>query len=179
MFILITVLILLITGLLLLVLRFTVGEYRYAWLIATSGALFAWLSVFLWQLNMPMQIQLPLWQPAALFPQSPFFVADGIAWAFALSLTSLCLAMIVTAVIRDNFPYPISWMGILILTAFGVLAVTADNPLTLVLLWAAIDIAELISQMRFAEQPQLSERVVIAFASRVTGILILLWADMV
>src|SRR5512147_1879675 len=179
MFILITVSILLVTALILLILRFTLGEYRYSWLIATSGALFAWLSVFLWQLSMPLQIQLPLWQPVALFPQSPFFVADGIAWAFAVSLVSLALAVIVTAVIRDNFPYPISWIGVLILTALGVLAVTADNPLTLVLLWAAIDIGELISQMRFVEQPQLSERVVISFASRVTGILILLWADMV
>jgi len=179
MFILITVSILLITALILLVLRFTLGEYRYSWLIATSGALFAWLSVFLWQLSIPLQIQLPLWQPAALFPQSPYFVADGIAWAFAVSLITLCLAVILTAVIRDNFPYPISWIGILILTAFGVLAVTADNPLTLVLLWAAIDVAELISQLRLVEQPQLSERVVIAFASRVAGILILLWADMV
>jgi len=179
MFILITVSILLITALILLILRFTLGEYRYSWLIATSGAMFAWLSIFLWQLSIPMQVQLPVWQPAALFPQSPFFIADGISWVFAVSLVSLCFAVIVTAVIRENFPYPISWMGILILTSLGVLAVTADNPLTLVLLWAALDIAELISQMRFVEQPQLSERVVIAFASRVTGILILLWADMV
>jgi len=96
-----------------------------------------------------------------------------------VSLVSLCLTIIVTAVIRENFPYPLNWIGILILTALGVLAVTADNPLTLVLLWAAIDMAELISQMQFVEEPKLSERVVVAFASRVTGILILLWADMV
>jgi len=179
MFILITVLILIITALALVLLRFTLGEYRYSWLIATSGAFFAWISVFLWQLSMPFQIQLPPWQPAELFPQSPFFVADNIAWAFAVSLASLCLAVIITAVIRDNFPYPLSWIGVLILTALGILAVTADNPLTLVLLWAAIDLADLISQLRIVEQPQLSERVVIAFASRVTGILILLWADMI
>jgi len=179
MFILITVSILLFTALLLLLLRFTLGEYRYSWLIATSGALFAWLSVFLWQLSMPLQIQLPLWEPALLFPQSPFFVADGVAWAFAVSLASLCLAVIVTAVARDNFPYPSSWIGILILTALGILAVTADNPLTLVLLWAAIDIAELISQIRIVEDPKLTERVVVAFAARVAGVLVLLWADMI
>jgi hypothetical protein len=179
MFILITVAILIITALALVILRFTLGEYRYSWLIATSGAFFAWISVFVWQLSIPIQIQLPPWQPAELFPQSPFFVADSIAWAFAVSLASLCLAVIVTAVIRDNFPYPLSWIGILILTALGILAVTADNPLTLVLLWAAIDIAELIAQMRIVEQPQLSERVVVTFASRVIGILVLLWADMV
>ena len=179
MLILITVAILLITALVLLILRFTLGEYRYSWLIATSGALFAWLSVFLWQLSMPLQIQLPLWQPALLFPQSPFFVADGIAWAFAVSLASLCLAVIVTAVIRENFPFPIGWIGILILTAFGILAVTADNPLTLVLLWAAIDLAELISQIQIVEEPKSSERVVIAFSAHLAGILVLLWADMV
>ena len=179
MLILITVAILLLTALSLLILRFTLGEYRYSWLIATSGALFAWLSVFLWQVRMPLQIQLPLWQPAALFPQSPFFVADGIAWAFAVSLASLCLAVIVTAVVSKDFPYPLSWLGVLILTAFGILAVTADNPLTLVLLWAAIDMAELISQLQIVEEPKLSERIVIAFAAHVAGILVLLWADMV
>jgi hypothetical protein len=179
MLILITVSILLLTALILTILRFTLGEYRYAWLIAISGALFAWLSVFLWQLSMPMQIKLPLWQPALLFPQSPFFVADGIAWAFAVSLASLCLAVIITAVVSDDFPYPVSWIGVLTLTAFGILAVTADNPLTLVLLWAAIDLAELISQMRLVEDPKLSERIVIAFAAHLAGIFVLLWADMV
>jgi len=179
MLILITVAILLFTALILTILRFTLGEYRYSWLIATSGAMFAWLSVFFWQVSMPLQIRLPLWQPALLFPQSPFFVADGIAWAFAVSLASLCLAVIITAVVSDDFPYPVSWIGVLMLTAFGILAVTADNPLTLVLLWAAIDLAELISQMRLVEEPKLSERVVIAFAAHIAGILVLLWADMV
>ena len=70
-------------------------------------------------------------------------------------------------------------MGTLILTSLGVLAVVADNPLTLVLIWAAIDISELIAQMRVMEEPKLSERAVIAFASRAAGILVLLWADMV
>ena len=179
MFILVTVSILLIAALILLALRFTSGEYRYSWLISSIAALFAWMSVFAWQLGMPVQFQLPLWQPEAIFPQSPFFIANGIAWAFSLVLVSLCLAIILTAVIRENFPYTLSWIGILILTALGVLAVTADNPLALVLIWAALDVAELISQLRLVEQPQLSERVVIAFASRVTGTLILLWAGMI
>src|ERR1051325_4635508 len=179
MFILITVSILVLTALLLVVLRSTLGAYRYSWLIATSGTLFAWLSVFAWQLRMPIEIHLPVWQPAILFPQSPFFVADSIAWAFALSLASLCLAVILTATIRDNFPYPSSWIGLMILTALGILAVTADNPLTLVLLWAAIDLGDLVAQMRIVEKPQLSERIVVSFATRVTGILILLWGDMV
>ena len=167
------------TAIVLLVLQFTAPNFRYNWLIATGGAFLGWISVFAWQAQMPFALQFPAWKPAALFSQSPTFVGDGIAWTFAVSLTTLCLAIILTAVARSNFPRPINWMGTMILTSLGILAVVADNPLTLVLIWAAIDISELIAQMRVVEDPALSERAVIAFASRAAGILVLLWADMV
>lgn len=179
MFILVTVITLLVTALVLLVLQITVPAFRYNWLIATGGALLGWISVFIWQTQMPISLQFPAWQPTLLFSQSPTFVGDEIAWIFAVSLTTLCLAIILTAAVRSNFPRPINWMGTLILTSLGVLAVVADNPLTIVLLWAAIDISELIVQMRVMEDPKSSERVVVAFASRAAGILVLLWADMV
>ena len=76
-----------------------------------------WGSVFVWQAGLPVALQLPLWKPETLFQQSPFFIADGIAWAFALSLTTLCLAVIITAVRAANFPSPLSWIGVLLLTA--------------------------------------------------------------
>ena len=179
MLILITVAILFLTGLSVLLLRFIVPHFRYMWLVATGGGILAWISVFAWQTQMPIALQFSIWQPASLFSQSPTFIADEIAWVFTLSIVTLCLAIIITSVVRSNFPNVVSWIVILILTSLGVLAMVADNPLTLVLIWAAIDFAELIAQMRFVEDPKLSERVVIAFASRATGTFILLWADMV
>ncbi len=179
MLILITVTILFVTALALLVLQFAAQGFRYNWLVATGGALLAWISVFAWQVQLPIALQLPAWQPASLFSESPRFVGDALAWTFAVSLATLCLAIILTAVVRSDFPRPINWIGTLILTALGILAVVADNPLTLVLIWAAIDISELVAQMRVMEDPQLSERAVIAFASRTAGILVLLWAGMV
>lgn len=179
MFLLITVGILLTIASALLILRFSVPQFRFAWLTAAGGALLAWISVFFWQAGLPSRLQFSLWQPQDLFHQSPSFVLDGISWAFALSMVTVCLAVIVTSVARENFPGLLGWVGVLALTALGVLAVTADNPLTLVLLWTAIDLTEFIAQMRFVEQPRLSERAVISFASRVTGVLILLWAGLV
>jgi hypothetical protein len=179
MFILITFLLLVVTALALLVLRITVPGFRYQWLVAVGGTLLAWASAFAWLTSMPVTLQLPGWQPAAVFSQSPAFNADSISWAFAISLLTLTLAIILTAVVRPQFPTPINWVGTLVLTALGVLAVVAGNPLTLVLIWAAIDLVELVVQLWFVEDPGLSERVVISFASRLTGILILLWADMV
>lgn len=179
MFILITVTTLLATAIVLLTMQFVAPTFRYNWLIATAGALLGWISVFAWQLHMPFALQFPAWQPASLFSQSPTFVGDGIAWAYSVSLATLCLGIILTAVARSNFPRPVNWMGVLIITSLGILAVLADNPLTLVLIWAAIDLSELVAQMRVVEDPELSERTVIAFASRVAGIFVLLWADMV
>lgn len=179
MLILVSVGILILTASVLLVLRFTAPQFRYVWLVATGGALLGWISVFAWQTRMPMALQFSIWQPAILFLQSPTFVADDLAWAFTVSIVTLCLAIIITSVVRSNFPYPLSWIGILMLTSLGVLAVVADNPLTLVLIWAAIDLVELAAQMRFVEGARLSERVVVAFASRALGTLIMLWADMV
>ena len=104
MFILITVTILLITAMVLLVLQLAAPNFRYNWLIATGGALLGWISVLAWQVQMPVSLQFPAWQPEVLFAQSPTFVGDGIAWTFALSLATLCLAIILTAVVRSNFP---------------------------------------------------------------------------
>ncbi len=175
----ITFLILFLTAITLLVLRIATPSFRYNWLFAVGGALLAWISVFLWQIGLPVTLQFTIWQPTTLFSQSPTFVADGTAWAFVLSLITLCLAILITAVVRPQFPRPFSWVGTLILTSLGMLAVVSDNPLTLVLIWAAIDLVELATQIWFVEDTRLSERVAIAFASRASGILILLWADVI
>lgn len=175
----ITFLILLLTAITLIILRLASPSFRYSWLFAVGGTFLAWISVFIWQVQLPITLQVTLWQPAILFSQSPTFIADGVAWAFVLSLVTLCLAILITAVVRSRFPNSGSWIGTLVLTSLGVLAVVADNPLTLVLIWAAIDLVELAAQVWFVQDTRLSERVVIAFASRTAGILILLWADVI
>ena len=179
MFILITFLILVLTALALVILRIAVPGFRYSWVFAVVGNLLAWISVFAWLTRLPDSLQFSIWQPAALFSQSPAFVADQISWSFAISLVTLCLAILITAGVRAQFPSPINWSGTLVLTALGVMAAVAGNPLTLVMIWAAIDLVELVVQLWFVEEPKMSERVVVSFASRVTGIMILLWADLI
>src|SRR5512133_1263821 len=175
--ILITFSILLLTASALVVLRIMVPGFRYSWLFALAGAFFAWLSVPIWQLQLPIKLQFTSWQPTTIFTQAPTFIADNVSWLFVFSLVTLCLAIILTTVVRARFPSPVSWAGTLTLTSLGMLAVVADNPLTLVLIWAAIDLVELVVQIWYVEEPTLSERVVISFASRATGTMVLLWAD--
>ena len=178
MFILITVLFLFATALTLAILQVTRPNYRFAWLVAAGGAFLTWVGVLLWQARMPLVLILPSWGSAALYADSPSFLADRLTWPYALALSTLALTAILTAVARENFPAPFPWAGMLALIGFGLLSVLAENPLTLVLVWAAIDLAELIFQLASVKGENASERVVAGFSARFLGLGLVLWAGL-
>lgn len=179
MLILITIIILFLTALALLLLRLFNPDFRFSWLLAATGAFLAWLSVFFWHLDMPLVLTLPSWQPTTLFTDSPVFLADQLSWPYAFSLATLGLGTLLTAVARENFPSSPAWAGVLTLSGVGILAVLADNPLTLVLTWTAIDLAELITLLGSVQKKELREGIVISFSTRVLGSAFLLWAGLV
>ncbi len=178
MFVLITFLLLLVTAVSITILHFARPGRPYSWLVAGGGTFMAWISVFFWQLDMPALHSLPPWKPEFIFTTSPTLLVDGLSWPYALSLVTLALALILTSIIRKPFPDMLGWAGTLAMTAMGLIAVLADNPLTLVLGWAAIDMVELTTTLRSVNGAEVSEKAVIAFAVRLTGLGIVLWASM-
>ena len=168
----------LLTALALLILRFTRPNFKYPWMLAAGGATLALASVFLWQIHFPQNISLPPWQPVTAFLFAPTWLADGTSWPYVLALAALAAAVIWTSVVRaENEPMP--WAGALTLSALGILAVAAENPLTLLLAWSAIDLFELITMLRSTEGESQNEGVVIAFAARLAGTGLVLWANLV
>jgi hypothetical protein len=176
MWILITCLLLFITAAALAVLRILRPEARYAWLAGTGGAIVAFLSMFVWLAQLPFDLVLPPWQPLELFASPILFRADGVSWALAISIAALTLATMLTASARPVFENSFAWAGVLALGGVGILAVTADNPLTLLLVWAALDLTELITQLASVKGASNNEKVVISFGTRALGSGILLWA---
>jgi len=179
MLILITIIILFLSALTLLLLRLFNPDFRFSWLFATTGAFLAWLSVFFWQFDMPLVLILPSWQPTSLFTDSPVFLADQLSWPYAFSLATLGLGILLTAVSREDFPSSPAWAGTLTLSGIGILAVLADNPLTLVLTWTAIDLTELITLLGSVQKKELRSSSVISFSTRILGSAFLLWAGLV
>lgn len=142
------------------------------WSIAIIGALATWVSVLIWPLRSPVEFSLAIWQP--LYTGGLRWLADGYSWPYALSLATLTLGIILTSVI--HLPRaPLTGAGVFLLTALGILSVTSDNPLTLVLTWAALDLAELITMFRAARGDQANE-VVTAFTVRLIGLGLVTWA---
>jgi hypothetical protein len=179
MLILISCLLLFITAATLVILQVTRPNNRYTWLIAIGGATLALLSVFMWPAQMPFDLVLPAWQPSTLFVNPVQFHAGRLLWPLALSTTVLTLAILLTSITRSAAANSFTWAGTLALGAVGILAITANNPLTLLLIWGALDLTELVTQLSSVEGPANNEKVVISFSMRVLGIGLLLWANIV
>jgi hypothetical protein len=179
MLILISCLLLFITALALAALRLIRPNAQYAWLAAIGGGILAVISVVIWLAQMPFDLALPAWQPTTLFMNPILFRADGVSWPFALSIAGLTLTVLLTAVARPVFINSYAWAGTFALGGLGILAVTANNPLTLLLVWSALDITELFVQLRSADGPSNNEKVVTSFSTRAFGIGLLVWANIV
>lgn len=163
----------------LMVIRIAQPGARYTWLVAVGGAALTFASVFAWQFQMPFELALPAWQPITPFIPPILFSADGFAWALALGVVALTLAALLTAAAHPVHTMSFSWVGTLALGGVGILAVTADNPLTLLLVWAALDLTELITQLGSVNGPEKNEKVVVSFSTRTLGTGVLLWAGIV
>jgi len=179
MFILITTLLLMATALMLILLLVIRPEYRFAWLTAVGAVFLAWITVIFWLPQLPLSITLPSWSPTDLFSTPPVFLADGLSWPYALSLVTLAIAILLTASAREGFPDYYGWAVSLTLCGLGLLAVTAGNPLTLVLVWAALDLAEVVTMLRSVKGRRPGERIVIGFLIRAAGIVLVLLAQVI
>ncbi len=160
----------------LIALRLARPGVSYIWPAAAVGALLVWISVLSWQFILPWQSALGQWSPQTLFSASPQLSANPLSWVYALSLSGLAAAVILTSPARSPQNRMASWLGTLAFTALGLLAVLVDNPVGLVMTWMAIDVAEFVIAMRTKLSPALSESAVLAFSIRVVGIGFATWA---
>ncbi len=147
------------------------------WLVAALGCLLAWSLALAARMQIPAQIIQVNWQPAvntaagALPPLT--LILDEISWRYAAALTTLATVVILTVAARPGATNWRAWAGTLILAGLGALAVLAGNVLTLLLCWAALDLAELFILLTQIRQPSVSQGAALAFAARSGGVFLL------
>jgi len=178
MFILFPLILLNLTALVLICLRILRVNFRYSWILASGGATLALIGIFLWHFHILESFSLPPWLLVTKLPFSPSWQLDIKSWPYAISMIALAVAVIFTSVVRAE-NHPTAWAGILLVTSLGILAVIADNPLTLILAWFAIDLVELIVMLRSTDGEQHIRGVVSGFAIRAAGSGLVLWAVLV
>ncbi len=142
--------------------------YAYHWLIGVIGTLAAWGLILFSGLHLP-QIFSPGFSPL-------IYLSDRDTFPYTAALSTLLLAVAFTASVHLRSLDWKSWSSSLAAGAFGILAVLAGSPLTLLIAWAALDLLELTALLAYIHDSSDRERVVTGFAARVIGLIILLWA---
>ncbi len=179
MFIYLPIILLLLISLVMVILRLARPNFVYHWLIAASGALVAWLMFIVVWFQLPQTLTLLNWQIGTISSSAVNLLLDQFSWPYALGLTSLVLAVILTDVVRVAEADWANWAGSLFLTSLGLLSVMAGNPLTLLLTWTAIDLVELLILLGIVYPSEMRERIVISFSTRVLGSVLLITAGVV
>lgn len=147
------------------------------WFCAVVVALLAWCSLGYLRFRLPTLFDPGFWNPVELFTSSPALLLDYSSWPYAFSISTLILAVILTAPARiQQRANLLQLAGELALGGLGLIAIMAANPLTMLLGWAAIDLIDFLILLRLAETPRLSNRIVFSFAGRIGGIFVVLWA---
>jgi hypothetical protein len=157
------------------ILRWRKARLGFWWLASFLGAAIAWLFLLILRFLLPHQVALVSWQPERLFPISPGLLADGFSWAVGFSLATVGVAVILTETTTPGGERALGWAGSTFLLGLGLIAIFAGNQLTLLLAWAAIDLVELAIWLSRPAQPQLRERVILAFSSRAFAVMLSLW----
>jgi hypothetical protein len=154
-------------------------NFPFQWPLALLGALAAWFLVLFSKTKEPHIIPLLSWQPETLFPASPALLVDPISWIYGLALLTLCLAVLLTTVVRRPQSGWRSWAGTLILAGFGLLAVFSGNLVTLMMSWAALDLFEAWILFDWIRRSEVRMRFLIALSTRAFGIAFLIGAGIV
>ncbi len=151
----------------------------YAWLIASlTGLVVTGLMLFL-RLRLPLEVVTGIWLPFGENSSPSAFLLDYPSWAFALCLVVLALAFILTDAARlETGAHPYHWAAGLGLTGIGLLAVMANNPTTLVTVWTAVDLFELVIVLSTEAGRRMGQQTVTVFSVRSAGSLLVIAATL-
>ncbi len=172
-----TVLVYLSFSLLLMGIAMAWPRSRFSWLVAALAGLAGWVMLLL---LFPAQgeggtsyvFSLPAWSPQSSIPTELSIRVDGVSWAVAMAMTSLCLASILSDAARPGERHWSSWSGSLALTGLAVLAAISGSPVILLLAWTALDLAEVLVLLAQGYASRSSEPVVVIFSIRLIGSLV-------
>lgn len=164
-----------------ILLRIWRPRLSYYWLTATFFALISWLAIFLVKTYLPVNLTLSNWQPVEIFPLSLTLSVDPFSWLFALGAITILLAVNLTGIAdadreTDNAPDWMSFAGSAGITGLSLFVMFASNILTVLLAWMLLDLVEFIIYLSLAKDRRESEKVVIKFSTRVSGLLIGIYA---
>jgi hypothetical protein len=149
----------------------------YTWLIAIASSFIALLLVLFSYPSEAHTLVNISWEPQSYIKYGILLSYDRVAWSFLVALGGLALSVIVTDVVKPEELDWSVWAGSLFLAGLGFLGILAGNPLTLLLAWSAVDIADVLVFLWHIPSSNEREKIVISFFTRLSGSVLLVFAS--
>jgi hypothetical protein len=150
-------------------------KYGTSWLIASASSIIAWIVIIYLRLQLPSTLAIRSWESPDLFLQGQFsLLLDYQSWPYALGLTTITLAVILTDAARTRYDSnPKAWSASLVTSALGLLALQSGSSLTLMIILVVLDLFELIYLLLLEKSSPFSLRIILSYAVRTASILML------
>lgn len=144
------------------------------WLTASILSLTNWGIILGLRWLYPIQINFPEWFPIGEISQRGItFQLDSLSWPLMLALCAVQTAVIITDSSRlDEIPSPVIWSGLYLVYTVGILAVLTSSIITILLVWALVDLIEFIILIRNVTSDQKINEIVVSFAVKILGLFI-------
>lgn len=176
MLIILPILILILGGGSILLLRMIQPGFRYFWVIIAGVCVAVWLFYLICPIALFGALESQNWLPFSnvVFPLS--FRVDQGSWQIVFLMTALLLGGVISSVIDiPNSSVDKSWPTGLLLTALGLLAVCSADPISLVIIWTILDIAEVMIAVKSISNKETVSISLINLAGRLIGTLLIIW----
>jgi len=148
------------------------------WLIGTILSLMNWGIILGFRWLYPLQINISEWFPIGEISQRGIILQlDSVSWPLMLALCAVQTAVIITDSSRlDEIPSPVIWSGLYLVYTVGFLAVLTSSIITILLVWALVDIIEFIILIRNVTSGKKINEIVVSFAVKILGLFIFIFS---
>ncbi len=175
-------LILLVSPIVLQILVLRQSRFVFLWLAAVVLGLGAWWVLVFTRAEGQAAALIP-WNRSPAFANfwldQPQLLIDEHSWPFAVALTALACAVLITEIGREAEAHGRNLAAVLALLGLGLLAVFAGSPTTLLMAWAALDGLQIFILLLRLDTPAERRQIFVEITARMAGIFLLIWAVLV
>jgi hypothetical protein len=157
--------------------RFFRPRSRFLWVGALGAVLGSWIIILIWRFQLPISLSFPGWGTTVGLPDGLELSVDSLTWVIAWGLASLLLAGLVVGAAQPDFQPSASWVLLLLFGGISLLAFSAANAVSLVLVWGALDLGQAGLGLSNTRDADTAGTVVIVFAVRLATLVLAVMAQ--
>ncbi|TFH35534.1 MAG: hypothetical protein E4G99_07090 [Anaerolineales bacterium] len=147
---------------------------RTQWGLSAAMAIVIWIVCLSLRLGPDLHYQLSVWQPIEIFSTPLSLSLDSISWPILYALVTVLVAMIFTAASRQMATATSVRIFWFIYSASAVLAILADNLLTVLITWTLFDFISAIFLFTFLRSEDEIRQVLTRLSIDLLGTLLIL-----